>query len=151
MQLSSLIRTFGRSASAYASSTAAAAASVAALKSNVALQAPTHAPTRAASSHAENTNTFIKEALNHLEYPEKLQRMLLTPMREMTVELVVTMDNGEIEARPDMLDLACCAVDRHCQPYRRRRSSTHTVSNTITAGARLKAVCDTTHKWTWTT
>ena len=39
----------------------------------------------------------LQEALNHLEYPEKLQRMLLTPMREMTVELVVTMDNGELE------------------------------------------------------
>lgn len=73
---------------------------------------------RAASSHAENTNTFIREvrvlvsgmhclcclgtsnvleihtcrprqALNELEYPEKLQKLLLTPNREMGVELVV--------------------------------------------------------------
>lgn len=78
-------------------------------------------------SHAENTNTFIKEvrevwyrtefctrcgvclrgliiqpdlilqALQSLEYPEKLQRLLLTPQREVLVELVITKDNGEIE------------------------------------------------------
>ncbi|KAL6745631.1 glutamate dehydrogenase [Haematococcus lacustris] len=48
-------------------------------------------------SHAEATNTFIKEALVELDYPEKLQRLLLTPQREMTVELVLQMDSGEIE------------------------------------------------------
>jgi glutamate dehydrogenase (NAD(P)+) len=32
-----------------------------------------------------------------LDYPERLQRMLLTPQRELTVELVVQMDNCEIE------------------------------------------------------
>eukprot|EP00884_Botryococcus_braunii_P009024 jgi/Botrbrau1/18122/Bobra.53_1s0001.1 len=52
---------------------------------------------RFGSSHAENTNTFIKEALTQLEYPEKLQRLLLTPEREVLVELVITKDNGEIE------------------------------------------------------
>jgi glutamate dehydrogenase (NAD(P)+) len=52
---------------------------------------------RHASSHSENTNTFIKEALQELEYPEKLQRLLLTPQREVLVELVITKDNGEIE------------------------------------------------------
>ncbi|KAF6263223.1 hypothetical protein COO60DRAFT_1491188 [Scenedesmus sp. NREL 46B-D3] len=52
---------------------------------------------RAASSHAENTNMFLREALNELEYPEKLQKLLLTPNREMGVELVVQMDSGEIE------------------------------------------------------
>ncbi|KAF8056868.1 hypothetical protein HT031_006212 [Scenedesmus sp. PABB004] len=52
---------------------------------------------RAASSHAEHTNTFLREALNELEYPEKLQKLLLTPNREMGVELVVQMDSGEIE------------------------------------------------------
>lgn len=31
---------------------------------------------------------FPVQALNELEYPEKLQRLLLTPQREMTVELV---------------------------------------------------------------
>ncbi|MEW5302066.1 MAG: hypothetical protein WDW36_004876 [Sanguina aurantia] len=52
---------------------------------------------RHASSHSENTNTFLREALNELEYPEKLQKLLLTPQREMTVELVVQLDNGELE------------------------------------------------------
>lgn len=52
---------------------------------------------RAASSHAENTNTFLREALYQLEYPERLQKLLLTPNREMGVELVVQMDSGEIE------------------------------------------------------
>lgn len=37
------------------------------------------------------------QALTVLEYPEKLQRLLLTPQREMAVELVVQMDNGEVE------------------------------------------------------
>ncbi len=32
-----------------------------------------------------------------LDYPERLQRMLLTPQRELTVELVVQMDDGQIE------------------------------------------------------
>ena len=32
-----------------------------------------------------------------LEYPEKLQKLLLTPERELLVELVVTRDSGEIE------------------------------------------------------
>lgn len=49
---------------------------------------------RAASSHAENTNTFLREALDQLEYPERLQKLLLTPNREMVVELVVQKDNG---------------------------------------------------------
>ena len=39
----------------------------------------------------------MPQALNELEYPQKLQKLLLTPNREMTVELVVQMDNGEIE------------------------------------------------------
>lgn len=83
-----------------------------------------------ASSHSENTNTFILQvwcswgiecrtlfvtigvvvktdeavknlfglgqALQELEYPDKLQQMLLTPGREMTVELTVHLDNGEV-------------------------------------------------------
>jgi glutamate dehydrogenase (NAD(P)+) len=52
---------------------------------------------RFAGSHAENTNTFIKEALEHLEYPERLQKLLLTPEREVTVELAILKDNGEVE------------------------------------------------------
>ena len=37
------------------------------------------------------------QALRELNYPEKLQRLLLTPQREVLVELVITKDNGEIE------------------------------------------------------
>lgn len=83
---------------------------------------------RGASSHAENTNFFILEvwpmllinihhlspctlnpsflnevptdfqALQELEYPERLRRLLLTPQREVTVELNITKDNGEIQS-----------------------------------------------------
>ena len=34
------------------------------------------------------------QALNRLDYPEKLQNMLLTPRREMSVELVVQVRGG---------------------------------------------------------
>ena len=107
---------------------------------NVVLASEAHVPNltlpqvqqRFAATHAENTNTFIKEvrgfsllqvhliintepglplpaaehslsviqslqALSALEYPEKLQRLLLTPQREVVVELVITKDDGEIE------------------------------------------------------
>ena len=40
-----------------------------------------------------------KQALRQLEYPDKLQRLLLTPQREVLVELVITRDNGEIEVK----------------------------------------------------
>lgn len=50
------------------------------------------------SSHSQNTNQYIREALNELEYPAKLQKLLLTPEREILVELVITRDNGEIES-----------------------------------------------------
>ncbi|GFH25435.1 glutamate dehydrogenase [Haematococcus lacustris] len=58
---------------------------------------PRGTPLRFCVTPAEATNTFIKEALVELDYPEKLQRLLLTPQREMTVELVLQMDSGEIE------------------------------------------------------
>ena len=32
-----------------------------------------------------------------LEYPEKLQKLLLTPERELLVNLIITRDSGEIE------------------------------------------------------
>lgn len=38
------------------------------------------------------------QALQELEYPEKLQRLLLTPQREVLVELVITKDDGQIES-----------------------------------------------------
>jgi Glu/Leu/Phe/Val dehydrogenase, dimerisation domain len=37
------------------------------------------------------------QALQELEYPAKLQKLLLTPERELVVELVITRDNNEIE------------------------------------------------------
>ena len=43
--------------------------------------------------------TTTKQALLQLEYPDKLQRLLLTPQREVLVELVITRDNGEIEVK----------------------------------------------------
>ena len=68
---------------------------------------------RAASSHAENTNTFVKQvpflaierdltsltrqALIEERYPERLQNLLLNPAREMTVELLLQLDSGEVE------------------------------------------------------
>lgn len=45
----------------------------------------------------ERNFVVCPQALKTLEYPEKLQRLLLTPQREVLVELVITKDNGEIE------------------------------------------------------
>jgi hypothetical protein len=39
----------------------------------------------------------VLQALSQLDYPPRLEKLLITPNREMTVELVVTMDNGQIE------------------------------------------------------
>ena len=47
-------------------------------------------------SHRSDLSLHM-QALKELEYPEKLQRLLLTPQREVLVELVITKDNGEIE------------------------------------------------------
>lgn len=41
--------------------------------------------------------TPVRLRLPRPPYAEKLQRLLLTPQREMTVELIVHMDNGEVE------------------------------------------------------
>ena len=40
---------------------------------------------------------WLSQALEHLEYPERLQKMLLTPAREVSVELEVLRDDGEVE------------------------------------------------------
>ena len=40
---------------------------------------------------------LCSQALLELEYPEKLQKLLLTPERELIVNLVITRDSGEIE------------------------------------------------------
>jgi hypothetical protein len=50
---------------------------------------------------------LLLQALNELEYPEKLQKLLLTPNREMGVELVVQMDSGEIEVCQLTLQITC--------------------------------------------
>ena len=39
----------------------------------------------------------LVQALQHLEYPERLQKLLLTPEREVSVELAILKDNGEVE------------------------------------------------------
>lgn len=39
-----------------------------------------------------------EQALEELEYPIRLQRLLMTPQRELHVELVITMDSGETGA-----------------------------------------------------
>lgn len=38
------------------------------------------------------------QALQELEYPLRLQKLLLTPQREFHVELVITLDSGEVAA-----------------------------------------------------
>jgi glutamate dehydrogenase (NAD(P)+) len=48
-------------------------------------------------TNADLTTPYTLQALKELEYPHKLQRLLLTPQREVLVELVITKDNGEIE------------------------------------------------------
>ncbi|KDD76068.1 glutamate/leucine/phenylalanine/valine dehydrogenase [Helicosporidium sp. ATCC 50920] len=63
---------------------------------SVAAAVPDAEGRRHASSHAENTNRFIIEALQHLKYPERLQKLLLTPEREIAVELAILRDNGEV-------------------------------------------------------
>lgn len=65
-------------------------------------------------SHAESSATFIRhkpmlhqllahphmhmQALQELEYPLRLQKLLLNPQREFHVELVITLDSGEVAA-----------------------------------------------------
>lgn len=39
------------------------------------------------------------EALEHLEYPKRLRKLLLTPEREVAVELALLRDNGEVRGR----------------------------------------------------
>lgn len=47
------------------------------------------------SAH-EHTNQFVAEALEHLDYPAELQSLLLTPQREVAVELAIRRDSGEV-------------------------------------------------------
>lgn len=48
-------------------------------------------------SHAENTKMFVKQAFELLDLPAKLEKTILNPDRELSVELVVPMDNGQVE------------------------------------------------------
>ncbi|KAK9807101.1 hypothetical protein WJX73_005054 [Symbiochloris irregularis] len=49
-------------------------------------------------SDSDHTNVYVQEALQELEYPLRLQKLLLTPQREFHVELVITLDSGEVAA-----------------------------------------------------
>jgi glutamate dehydrogenase (NAD(P)+) len=49
-------------------------------------------------SAAPTTDSLGTQAMAELDYPERVQRLLLTPHREIHVELVITMDNGETGA-----------------------------------------------------
>lgn len=44
------------------------------------------------------TEVSSLQALEHVEIDAELQRFLLRPQREIHVELVITMDNGEVES-----------------------------------------------------
>lgn len=50
-----------------------------------------------AGSFTERISTpLYLQALQHLKYPERLQKLLLTPEREIAVELAILRDNGEV-------------------------------------------------------
>jgi len=51
---------------------------------------------RAASSHAADTNTFISQALEEMKLPPRFETMLVTPRRELSVQLTFLKDNNEI-------------------------------------------------------
>lgn len=46
--------------------------------------------------HAAATNAFVMEALDHLNYPEQLRTLLVTPQREVAMELAIMRDSGEV-------------------------------------------------------
>nr|BAB62311.1 glutamate dehydrogenase [Ulva pertusa] len=50
------------------------------------------------AGHAENTNTFIREALAVLDLPPAMEKIVITPQREMTVELIINRDDGKPES-----------------------------------------------------
>ena len=45
----------------------------------------------------EATNLFFNRAADHLELPEKLRTVLITPRRVVRVEIVTESDDGEIQ------------------------------------------------------
>lgn len=48
-------------------------------------------------SHLLHPYTHTMQAMEHLEYPERLRKMLLAPEREVSVELEVLRDSGEVD------------------------------------------------------
>ena len=53
--------------------------------------------TRALSSHARDTNTYIQQALAELKLPERFEVMLVTPRRELCVQLTILNDRDEVQ------------------------------------------------------
>ncbi len=46
---------------------------------------------------SESTNLYFQQAADHLKLPEWLRKLLLTPKREVTVQVAFERDNGSIE------------------------------------------------------
>lgn len=53
-------------------------------------------PERTVTDRVRAVTSPATQALQHLEYPERLQKLLLTPEREVSVELAILRDNGEV-------------------------------------------------------
>ena len=51
---------------------------------------------RALSSHAQDTNTYIQQALKELSLPARFETLLMTPRREVSCTLTILKDNNEI-------------------------------------------------------
>lgn len=51
---------------------------------------------RKLSSHAQNTNSFIQDALEQLRFPSRFETILMEPRREVSVKLTILKDNNEI-------------------------------------------------------
>jgi hypothetical protein len=47
-------------------------------------------------TRAAETDAYVSEALDVLDYPSRLVRLLLTPQREIHCEIVITRDSGEV-------------------------------------------------------
>jgi len=51
---------------------------------------------RSLTSHAAATNTFIQKALTELGLPTRFEKILMTPRREVSVQVTILKDNNEI-------------------------------------------------------
>mmetsp|Transcript_46444 Transcript_46444/g.116149 ORF Transcript_46444/g.116149 Transcript_46444/m.116149 type:complete len:159 (+) Transcript_46444:100-576(+) len=116
---------------------------------------------RGASSHSDNTNFFIKEALVALGYPEKLQSLLMEPDRELQLNLAITRDTGEVNT------FKAFRVQHNCSrgPYKGGECPPNSTTGALppphgapcsTASlislptAAICQVCATIRTWTWT-